>query len=143
MKIAFILSEAYITPLNGIVSQALSWKTGLEAKGHQVDLISPWDKTDWAAYDVIHYYGFSSYMAQHIARLKGVNHRIAVSPILDPYYPVFLLKCYARLGCGTRLTNYFHSLYRCRKDIQQILVRSEFEMKYMTEGFSFSREQCV
>lgn len=142
MRIAFVLTEAYITPLNGIVSQALSWKAGLEDLGHVVDLINMWNPNKWGEYDIIHYFGFSSYMAQHICRLKGVNSNIVVSPILDPYYPVALLKCYAHLGMGIILTNYFHSMYRCKKSIKQVLVRSEFEKKYMIGGFKFSEEQC-
>lgn len=142
MRVAFVLSEAHITPLNGIISQALSWKEGLEALGHQVELINVWYPEDWGGFDIIHYFGFSSNMAHHIRRLKGVNAKVVVSPILDPYYPVFCLKCYARLGFGIVLTNYFHSFFRIRRLIKQVLVRSTFEQKYMVKGFGFKLKQC-
>ncbi|MDC1226290.1 hypothetical protein N8013_01435 [Algibacter sp.] len=62
MKIAYILSHSVLAPTNGIVSQAKTWKKGLEQLGHEVQLINMWKKNDWANFDIIHFYGFSNYM---------------------------------------------------------------------------------
>lgn len=55
MKIGFILSNPVFAQSNGIVSQALTWKKGLEANGHQVVLINMWDKNDWTTFNVLHF----------------------------------------------------------------------------------------
>ena len=44
MKIAFILTESAVISgdKNGIKSQALTWKRGLELSGNSVELINNW-----------------------------------------------------------------------------------------------------
>ena len=143
MRIAYVLVEGYATLQNGIISQALNWRMSIEEMGHTVDLISMWDKNHWEEYDIIHYFGHSSYMAQHIKRLHGHSARIVVSPILDPDYPVWKLWLLSRFGYGTMVTNYYHSFREVKDKINLVLTRSEFEKKYITKGVGFKKEQCT
>lgn len=143
MKIAFILSYGSFAPTNGIVSQGLTWKKGLESLGHKVILINMWDKNDWKSFDAILFYGFSVYSCDFIETLYTVNKNIIIAPILDPDYSITALKIYSHWGsCKLRLTNPFYRLHTITDKIKTILVRSEFEKKYMVNGFGFPAEKC-
>ena len=84
MKIAFILSYGSFTSTNGIVSQGLTWKKGLESLGHEIILINMWDKNDWTSFDRILFFGFNVYACEFINTVSKVNSNIIVAPILDP-----------------------------------------------------------
>ncbi|MFV0468101.1 MAG: glycosyltransferase family 4 protein [Dysgonomonas sp.] len=143
MRIAFILSYSVFAPTNGIVSQALTWKKGLEMLGHEVVLIDMWQKNDWKGFDIIHFFNFSQYMAGFIKVVHKVNPRIVVSPILDPNYSVRMLKLYSHWGSQKfRLTNPFYELRSVKHHIKMFLARSGFEENYMIEGFGLQRSQC-
>lgn len=143
MKIAFILSHARIAPSNGIVSQALTWKKGLELLGNRVFLINMWDGNDWTGFDVIQYFGFSNYMRDHISGVSKMNKNIVVAPILDPDYSITRLKLYASFGSKRlNLTNQYHSFSCVKKQIRGVLARSEFEKKYLEQGFGFETRTC-
>lgn len=143
MKIAFILSCPKIVPTNGIASQAISWKNGVEKLGHQVVLIDMWKDNDWKSFDILHFFGFSSYMSGFIKSIHKINTNIVVSPILDPNYSKRKLKIYSNWGIDKlNLSNPYHSLNQVKDKIKAILVRSEFEKSYMTEGFNFKSEIC-
>jgi len=144
MKIAFILSHSVLSPTNGIVSQALTWKTGIEQLGHEVYLIDMWQKNDWASFDIIHFYGYSVYMRDLINGLYRINSNIVVSPILDPNYSIAKLKLYSKWGhTKLGLTNPYVVMSSIKDKIKLFFVRSEFEKKYMVEGFGAKKEQCV
>lgn len=143
MKIAFILSYGGFAPTNGIVSQGLTWKKGLEDLGHEVNLINMWDKNDWKSFDAILFFGFNVYACEFINIVSKVNSNIIVAPILDPDYSITTLKIYSYWGSHKlRLTNPFYSLRGVKDKIKTVLVRSEFEKKYMVEGFGFPAEKC-
>ena len=143
MRIAFILSHSVLSPSNGIVSQALTWKKGLEQLGYEVILIDMWQKNDWASFDIIHFYGFSIYMRDFINGVSKINPNIVVSPILDPVYSVSRLKIYSHFGVTKlNLTNPYHGLFGIRDKVKSILVRSKFEKEYMVNGFGFKKEVC-
>lgn len=143
MKIAFILSYGSFTPTNGIVSQGLTWKKGLESLGHEVILINMWDKNDWKSFDGILFFGFNVYACEFINVVSKVNSNIIVAPILDPDYSINSLRIYTHWGSHKlRLTNPFYSLRSVKNKIKTVLVRSEFEKKYMVEGFGFPADKC-
>lgn len=143
MKIAFILSHGVISSTNGVVSQAQTWKNGLESIGHDVTLVDMWQKNDWKTFDVIHFFGFSVYMTEFIKAISNTNTNIVVSPILDPYYSITRLKIYARWGSEKfNLTNPYYGLYKIRHLIKKVFVRSNFEKKYCTKGFGFKSDTC-
>lgn len=143
MKIGFILSNPVFAQSNGIVSQALTWKKGLEANGHQVVLINMWDKNDWTTFYVLHFFGFSSYMADFLKGVSKVNSKIVLSPILDPTYSISGFKAYCHWGNDKlRLTNPYYSLYKVKKKIKRYLVRSEFEKAYFVKGLNIPADCC-
>lgn len=143
MKIGFILSNPVFAQSNGIVSQALTWKKGLESKGHQVVLINMWDKNEWTSFDAIHFFGFSRYMSDFLQGLYKVNDKVVLSPILDPSYSISSFKAYCHWGNDRlRLTNPYHSLYSVKDKIKRYLVRSEFERSYIVKGLGMSEDKC-
>lgn len=143
MKIAFILSYGSFAPTNGIVSQGLAWKKGLECLGHEVFLINMWDKNDWKSFDSILFFGFNVFACEFINVVSQVNSNIIVAPILDPDYSIIALKIYTHWGSHKlRLTNPFYSLRSVKDRVRTVLVRSKFEKKYMVEGFGFAEENC-
>lgn len=143
MKIAYVLAEGYVSKQNGLINQALTWKSYFEELGHTVELINMWDINRWTEFDIVHYFGFSSYMSQHINRLSSVNHRIIVSPILDPDYPVWKLHIISKLGYKTKLTNSYHSFREVKERISLVLARSEFERNYLIKGLGVKADRCV
>lgn len=144
MIIGFFLAHASFSPTNGVVSQALTWKKGLEDLGHKVVLINSWDKYDWKQIDAYIIYGFSVNSCGFISALSKVNKNIYVAPILDPDYPLIALRIYSRWGSSKlRLTNPFYCFRKVKNQIKGVLVRSEFEKKYLVKGFGFKEEQCT
>ena len=133
-----------LSPSNGIVSQAKTWKIGLEELGHEVILIDMWQKNDWASFDAIHFFGFSIYMRDLINGLSRINPNIIVSPILDPNYSVNRLKLYTKWGNSKLgLTNQYYMMSAIKEKIKLFFVRSEFEKEYMVKGFGVPQDRCV
>jgi len=144
MKIAFILANGVLSPSNGVISQALTWKLGLEQLGHEVILIDMWSKNNWSTFDIIHFYGFSAYMKDFILGLSKINPNIVVSPILDPNYSTKILKLYAQWGSKKLgLTNQYYAMSSIKDKVKLFFVRSEFENRYMLKGFGINKERCV
>lgn len=144
MKIAFVLSHAILSPSNGVVSQALTWKVGLENQGHEVILIDMWQKNDWSSFDIIHFFTYNVYMRDFIVSLVKVNPNIVVSPILDPDYSINKLKLFSRWGNSKLgLTNPYYALSSIKNKIKLFFVRSEFEKMYLVKGFRLEPERCI
>ncbi len=143
MRIAFVSLSLCLSKGNGVVSQALTWKKGLEELGHEVHLCNPWDYDGLKDYDVIQVFGFSENTADLILSLSRINPNIAIAPIFDPDYSIFKAKLRARYGSFRfRLFNRYSALRDIRGLIKRVLVRSEFEKRYMIEAFGFAEEQC-
>ena len=143
MEIAFILSYPRIVPTDGVVSQANTWKKGLEKLGHAVTLINMWEENNWKQFDIILFFGFNEYMQDIIKWLYPINPHIVVAPILDPNYSLIALKCYSRWGCNKlRLNNSYHALRSCKEKVKLFLVRSRYEKLYLSQGFGISASKC-
>ena len=135
MEIAFILSYPRIVPTDGVVSQANTWKKGLEKLGHTVTLINMWEENNWKQFDIILFFGFNEYMQDIIKWLYPINPHIVVAPILDPNYSLIALKCYSRWGCNKlRLNNSYHALRSCKEKVKLFLVRSRYEKLYLSSS---------
>lgn len=136
MKIAFLITEPVLISSHGVRIQALSWKRGLEALGHQVDLIDLWNTNDWASYDVCHFFSFTDYLRVIVDVLAPINPRIVLSPIIDSNSPTYLYKMASFWGCRfLRLYSYYYSL-RCIKDqIKVFFVRSQYEKQFISKGY--------
>lgn len=144
MKIAFVISYPVLSSTNGIVSQAKTWKVGLQQLGHEVILIDMWEKNDWERFDIIHFFGFGVYMRDMINGLVRVNERIVVSPILDPSYSVSKLRLFSKWGLSRLgLTNPYLAFSSIKNKVQLFLARSEFERRYLVKGFGFPSAKSV
>lgn len=144
MRIAFLLGCITFSPSNGVLSQAMTWKNGLEILGDEVILVNPWYPCDWSSFDAIIIFGYSNYASSFINFLYTVNSNIVIAPILDPVHSVTMLKLFARCG-NTKLhiTNSYHSLFSVKKKIKLVLVRSEFEKRYISDVFNIPSYKCV
>lgn len=136
MKIAFIMSSPIISSSNGVLSQAMTWKEGLESLGNTVHLVSPFEPQNWKEFDIIHFFVFSEYMADFVESLYKVNQNIVLSPILDTTYSVKQIALLSKWGHRKlRLTNKYRRLRDVKSHIKLVLVRSNFEKKYFTDAF--------
>ena len=143
MKIAFYYIGNRLSYGNGIVSQALTWKKGLEKLGHEVTLCSSWDFYPLEKYDAIQIFGFNEGLVDYIKNLLKKNENIFLSPILDPDYSMMNARFRAHYGnYKIRISSRFSALRDSRKLIKGLLVRSEFEKNYMTQAFDYKNEQC-
>lgn len=142
MRIAYIMTAPVLSKSNGVLSQAMTWKKGLEKKGHEVVLINPFDVCDWESFDAIHFFVFTDFMADYIDIMYKVNANIVVSPILDTTYSVATIKKLSHWGSDKlRLTNKYYRLRHIRNNIARVLARSQFEANYFKEAFGFSDHQ--
>ena len=143
MKIAFFLTGYRLSYGNGIVSQAKTWKRGLESLGHKVILCSNWDYVQLETCDAIQIFGFNESIADYVHSFRMKNNNIFIAPIFDPDYSVFNTKLRAHYGnVKLRLYNRFQVLHSIRNDVRGVMVRSEFEKKYMVHGFGFNPTIC-
>lgn len=143
MKIAFYDIGYRLSKGNGVVSQALTWKKGLESLGHEVTLCNSWDYYPLEEYDAIQIFGFNENIADFVNALSQKNRRIFIAPILDPNYGIMKAKLMSLYGSHRfRLSSRYSSLRDCRKCVKGILVRSEFEKTYMIEAYNFKPELC-
>lgn len=139
MKIAYIIDPGTCLSgrSNGIRSQALAWKNGLEQGGHIVDLISSWEHYDWASYDVVHLFGSSDiwYLAM-VKQLGKYTTNLVWSPICDEIASPKVQKI--KTALGSKKLHIF-SLPYIRKEaykyFKRIFVRSEYEKNYLREAY--------
>lgn len=143
MKIAFVCPFLTLNSTNGVISQAKSWKKGLELLGHQVTLVDMWNIKEWGEFDIIHFFTLTSDTHEFIGSLSKINPNIVISPILDPDYGISRLKIYARWGCPRlRFNNRFNSVYQAKRWIKLFFVRSNFEKDYIVKGYGIAPELC-
>ena len=144
MKIAYIICNPVIAPTNGILAQIKDWKKILEKNHHVVELINPFYPPDWKDYDVIHFFGYGEYMSDYAISLKKINPNIILSPICDPNHNIFSYKTLrylhiTSLGIGSRTSNLYSNITL----FKNIIVRSDFEAKYMINAFGALQERIV
>ena len=144
MKIAYILYPNAVLSgkSNGIKSQAIIWKEGLEKLGNQVTLINLWENYDWHLFDVIHIFGKGLWLAEFVQFLEGQNANIFVSPIIDSSKPIMSYKASAWFGlAGLRLYTPTFAL-RCQMHyIKGVFVRSNHEKKYVTKALGVDEQK--
>lgn len=142
MKIAFIICAPVISPSNGVISQALTWKNILEKRGHQIVLFNVWDPSDWTSFDIIHLFMFNEYSADYIDLLCKINPRLVFSPILDPDYSITNFKIRTLFGSKKlQLYNRYSRLRDSIPKIKKFFVRSVFEKNYFKNGLGIQEEK--
>lgn len=143
MKIAFYYIGNRLSYGNGIVSQALTWKKGLEELGHEVTLCSCWDFYPLEKYDAIQIFGFNEGLVDYIKNLSKKNDNIFLSPILDPDYCLMNARLRSHYGnYKIRISSRFSALRDSRELVKGVLVRSNFEKIYLTQAFGYDENRC-
>ena len=136
MKIAFLMPSTVAGRQNGVVSQALTWKAGLEAQGVSVDLVSPWETYPWRDYDAVHAFGIGHYLdILPLLKTRRVR-RIVLSPIYDSNRSEIVMNLISRLNF--RSASWKTSWAALRSSISfidSVLVRSEFEARKLVSIF--------
>lgn len=144
MKIAFVLTESAVITgnKNGIKSQALTWKRGLESLGNTVELVNNWGDYNWEEYDAIHIFGYGKSINVFVNRISQLNNKVYLSPIIDSNESPFLYKLASFLGCSIlRMDNLNNALKKASKKVNGVLVRSEHEKKYVNYSLGVPLER--
>lgn len=129
---------------NGIVSQALTSKLGLEACGVTVDLITPWEQFAWEKYDAIHIFGLG-FSAEFVAglRSRGVKN-ICLSPIFDTNRPNLVNNMIGRLDFRfASLRSSLAEYRRLLQSVDKVLVRSNFEAEKVSRSFDIPESAII
>lgn len=138
MKIGITIPYASVNYSGGVNVQCRMWQQGLQALGHQVDLLTPWDYFDYKSYDYLIIIGRGEVLYDYVRLFKKFQKpKILSAPILDlNTTPVkkwkMKLKYYG--SRKLRFSSLEHDYYLCRNDFSLFLVRSNYEKKYLIEG---------
>ena len=144
MRIAYVIAQTLLGRSNGVVSQALSWKSGLTEKGLEVVLINSWETYDWSSFDVIHIFGMGPILDIVPGLRNSGAQRIVVSPIYDSNRPTFLMNALSRIDFPSLRTRSHWSALRSTLDhIDTVLVRSKFEADRVKRAFGIPREKIA
>lgn len=146
MKIAYIMypGACYMGKGDGSKMQAEIWLNELERRGHIVDRISPWGHYDWKSYDIIHVFGFGLWNYDMIHWGCGINSNFVFSPIIDTNTPMWQYKLASHFGYNRlRLFSQNYALRKLKNDIKLFFARTEYEAKYLREGYGISDEKIA
>lgn len=138
MKIAIIIPYATISYSGGVPVQGRMWKEGLEKLGNTVDLVNVWNKFDWNSYDYILFLGKGKILIDYVNQLKGFCHpKLISAPIIDYHKSFFSFVLRAKYFGSIRfkINKPLHDLYYCRNIFDFYLVRSEYEKRFICDGF--------
>lgn len=135
-RLAYLMPPTLMGRQNGVVSQALTWRSGLETLGATVDLVSPWETYDWSSYDVIHAFGIAHYLGM-VAQMKSRGaKRIVVSPIYDSNRPNIFANLLSRIDFPVGELRTIWAAFRASvPHIDSVLVRSDFEARKIASVF--------
>lgn len=143
MKIAFIINQEIIptSPFNGIRQQALIWKEAIEKKGHEVDLLTPWEFTELSSYDIVHVFGKDSVL-KLLPNISKKNKNLVLSPIIDAQCSTFKYKLASYVGFDKlRLYSDLYLLRKYAKYVGLYLARTKYESAFLTKGFNISDDK--
>lgn len=133
-----------ISPGDGIVSQALTWKKILENRGHQVDLANSWEFIDYADYDIVQMFGKPINLLDDINGVSMKNKEIVIASIFDkdPRFSFSAYKLLSHFGSEKlRTFNNFYALRKAHNIVKGCLVRSQYERDVMMNVFGYRAEQ--
>lgn len=139
MRIAYIIVPLAVVSgnSNGIKSQAITWKNGMQKAGHEVDEINLWNNYNWKKYDLIHIFGTGLWLYTFVQSLSIKNPNIVLSPIIDSLESPTLYSLVSQIG-STKL-KLWSPTFTLRKTlplIRGVYVRSQHEAKYIKKMMS-------
>lgn len=144
MNIAFVMypGACFMGKGDGTKMQAVIWKEALEKKGHTVTCLTPWEGYDWKSFDIIHVFGFGLWNYDFIHWGSKINPNFVFSPIIDTNTPMFAYKLATYLGCRKlRLFTQNYMLRLLRSDIKMFYARTNYEAKYLREGYGIDENK--
>lgn len=143
MKIAFVYNRIRISPGDGIISQALTWKKILEDRGHDVDLVYVWEYFDFRGYDIIQVFSYNFNSIQDISNLYMKNQNLVLAPIIDPKRPLWYDKLFSYYGIKKPvLLSGGYVLRKINPFLKTCLVRSEFEKNRLIKAYGYDNDKC-
>ncbi len=144
MKIGLIIPSPIISPTGGVRIQALMWRDGFNALGHEGVLINAWEEQDWKSYDAIIILGFGGSFRLWMNGLAWNNKNLACAPIIDPHLPKFLYKILVKYWGSQKylgLSSRFHDLYLGVRNAKIFFTRSNQETEYLSYACDIPKER--
>lgn len=138
MKIGIQVAAPTISFYGGVNVQGRMWAEGLRKRGHEVILINMWEQIDYNSMDIILLLGMGKPLLDYFNLYRKFSHpKIVSAPIIDFEGPMWKFKLLARYYGSLRLRYYkpLHDYYKIVRKFDGILVRSEFEKSFITDGF--------
>jgi glycosyltransferase involved in cell wall biosynthesis len=142
MKIGFLVPSMFAVgnPANGVAAQARFQAEALEALGHEVVRLNPWDWQDPTEFDVVQFFigGFGLYTVENLRRsmAKGI---LAFAPIIDSNEPNFLYRLAAAVGnLHPKIFSIPGELRRQALSSDVVICRSTFERNRVVRGLGVS-----
>lgn len=139
INVIFLMPPTVSGSRNGVVSQALNWKRGLDQLGVNVDLANPWEEFNWSSYNIIHAFGTGNYL-EILPKLKkkGIQ-KIVLSPIIDSERKNATLKILSKLRIeSVNMTTEWATLKKSLSVVDCVLVRSNYEKSKVRNVFGIS-----
>lgn len=146
MNIAYIMypGACYMGAGDGSKMQAEIWIKELERKGHYIERINPWGHYDWKSFDIIHVFGLGLWNYDIIHWGSGLNANFVFSPIIDTNTPMWQYKLASHFGCARlRLFSQNYALRELKNDVKLFFARTEYEAKYLKEGYGISDDKIA
>jgi len=144
VKIALVIGAPVTHSGHGVVSQALTWKKGLEDKGHSVTLVNNWITQDWKSFDIIQFFMYSEYVADYIDAVAPENKNIVFAPVIDPNFSINAMRGISHWGCAKlKLFNRYYRIRKIKNLVSKFLVRSDFEAMYVEKGWGVEKNKIV
>jgi glycosyltransferase involved in cell wall biosynthesis len=146
MNIAYIMypGACYMGVGDGSKMQAEIWIKELVRKGHHVERINPWGHYEWKSFDIIHVFGFGLWNYDIIHWGSGLNPNFVFSPIIDTNTPMWKYRFATYFGNEKlRLFSQNYALRKLKDDIKLFLARTEYEAKYLHEGYGISIDKIA
>jgi glycosyltransferase involved in cell wall biosynthesis len=142
MKIGFLVPSMFAVgnPANGVAAQARFQAEALEALGHEVVRLNPWEWQDPAEFDVVQFFigGFGLYTVENLRRAmsKGI---LAFAPIIDSNEPNVLYRMAAAAGnLHPKIFSIPGELRRQALRSDVVICRSTFERNRVIKGLGIS-----
>ncbi len=140
LKIVFVLNPSNLVTgnSNGVLVQAMNWKSLLERDGNEVEILSIHHNIDWSVIDVVHIFGSGIWLNDFIDAIYPRNQNIFLSPIIDSNTSKSKYKLYSFIG-NQKLKCYSHPfvLRKINSRIRAILTRSKYEASFFTKSLGY------
>lgn len=137
MKIGFLLPTTFAvgSPFNGIREQALHQAAALASLGHEVVLMSPWEKYDLDSFDVYQFFQGGPPFHEIEKRTATTRAKLVFAPIIDTMTPNWQYRISERIGRVHPKISTIQSVFSQQAAKSHLVVaRSNYEKSKLIEG---------